>query len=73
MQDPIRVAVTGPAGQIGYSILFRIAAGAMLGRDRPVHLSLLERDHPTSQSALKGIMMELEDCAFPLQIGRAHV
>ena len=69
MQDPIRVAVTGPAGQIGYSILFRIAAGAMLGRDRPVHLSLLERDHPTSQSALKGVMMELEDCAFPLLAG----
>ena len=69
MQEPIRVAVTGSAGQIGYSILFRIAAGAMFGRDRPVHLSLLERDHPTSRSALKGVMMELEDCAFPLLAG----
>ncbi len=66
MKKPIRVAVTGPAGQIGYSLLFRIASGAMLGPDQPVILSLLERDNPQSQNALKGVMMELEDCAFPL-------
>lgn len=66
MPNPIRIAVTGPAGQIGYAALFRIAAGAMLGRDQPVILSLLERDHPTYQSVLKGVMYELEDCAFPL-------
>ncbi len=66
MKAPLRVAVTGPAGQIGYSILFRIAAGTMLGREQPVILNLLERDHPTARSALKGVMMELEDCAFPL-------
>ncbi len=66
MKKPVRVAVTGPAGQIGYSILFRIAAGAMLGRDQPVELRLLERANPRSAAALKGVMMELEDCAFPL-------
>lgn len=66
MKKPIRVAVTGPAGQIGYSLLFRIASGAMLGPDQPVILSLLERDNPQSQNALKGVMMELKDCAFPL-------
>lgn len=66
MKTPLRVAVTGPAGQIGYSLLFRIASGAMLGADQPIILSLLERDNPQSQSALKGVIMELEDCAFPL-------
>ncbi len=69
MKAPVRVAVTGPAGQIGYSLLFRIASGAMLGADQPVILSLLERDNSQSQSALKGVMMELEDCAFPLLAG----
>ncbi|WP_423780981.1 lactate/malate family dehydrogenase, partial [Duodenibacillus massiliensis] len=66
MKKPIRVAVTGPAGQIGYSLLFRIAAGDMLGPDQPVILQLLERDTPESAQRLKGVMMELSDCAFPL-------
>jgi malate dehydrogenase len=61
---PVRVAVTGAAGQIGYSLLFRIAAGEMLGRDQPVILQLL--DLPQAQKAVQGVMMELEDCAFPL-------
>lgn len=69
MKTPVRVTVTGPAGQIGYSTLFRIASGAMLGPDQPVELRLLERTNSTSQSALKGVMMELEDCAFPLLHG----
>ena len=63
---PVRIALTGAAGQIGYAALFRIAAGEMLGRDRPVILQLLERDNPRSRNALKGVLMELEDCAFPL-------
>lgn len=66
MKKPIRVAVTGPAGNIGYSVLFRIAAGDMLGPDQPVILQLLERDTPESKQRLKGVMMELSDCAFPL-------
>lgn len=66
MKKPIRVAVTGPAGQIGYSILFRIAAGDLFGADQPVALSLLERATPESHQRLKGVMMELSDCAFPL-------
>ncbi|HEX7235107.1 MAG TPA: malate dehydrogenase, partial [Nitrosospira sp.] len=61
MKDPIRIAVTGAAGQIGYSLLFRIAAGDMLGKDQPVILHLL--DIPQSLPALKGVVMELEDCA----------
>ena len=61
---PIRVTVTGAAGQIGYSLLFRIASGEMLGKDQPVILQLL--DLPQAQKAVKGVMMELEDCAFPL-------
>ena len=65
MKQPVRIAVTGPAGQIGYSILFRLASGAMLGPDQPVSLTLLERPNPTSSAALKGVMMELDDCAFP--------
>ena len=69
MKKPIRVAVTGPAGQIGYSILFRIAAGDMLGPDQPVILQLLERDTPESSKRLQGVMMELSDCAFPLLAG----
>jgi len=65
-KKPVRVAVTGAAGQIGYSLLFRIAAGEMLGRDQPVSLQLLEIPDEKAQKALRGVMMELEDCAFPL-------
>jgi malate dehydrogenase len=61
---PMRVAITGAAGQIGYSLLFRIASGEMLGKDQPVILQLL--DLPQAQQAVKGVMMELDDCAFPL-------
>jgi len=63
---PLRVAVTGAAGQIGYSLLFRIANGDMLGKDQPVILQLLEIPDEKAQNALKGVMMELDDCAFPL-------
>ena len=63
---PIRVAVTGAAGQIGYALLFRIASGEMLGKDQPVILQLLEIPDEKAQKALKGVMMELDDCAFPL-------
>jgi malate dehydrogenase len=66
---PVRVAVTGAAGQIGYALLFRIAAGEMLGKDQPVFLQLLEIPDEKAQKALKGVMMELEDCAFPLLAG----
>ena len=66
MKKPVRVAVTGPAGNIGYALLFRIAAGDMLGPDQPVILQLLERNTPESAARLKGVMMELADCAFPL-------
>jgi malate dehydrogenase len=69
MNLPMRVAVTGAAGQIGYSLLFRIAAGEMLGKDQPVILQLLEIPDEKVQKALKGVMMELEDCAFPLLAG----
>ena len=69
MKAPVRVAVTGAAGQIGYSLLFRIANGDMLGRDQPVILQLLELPIEKAQNALKGVMMELEDCAFPLLAG----
>jgi malate dehydrogenase len=69
MKAPVRVAVTGAAGQIGYSLLFRIASGQMLGPDQPVILQLLELPMDKAQSALKGVMMELEDCAFPLLAG----
>jgi malate dehydrogenase len=73
MKSPVRVAVTGAAGQIGYALLFRIAAGEMLGRDQPVILQLLEIADDKAQKALKGVMMELEDCAFPLLAGmQAH-
>jgi malate dehydrogenase len=65
-QPAVRVAVTGAAGQIGYSLLFRIASGEMLGKDQPVILQLLEIPDEKAQKALKGVMMELEDCAFPL-------
>ena len=68
-KKPVRVAVTGAAGQIGYALLFRIAAGEMLGKDQPVLLQLLEIPDEKAQKALKGVMMELEDCAFPLLAG----
>ena len=72
-KKPVRVAVTGAAGQIGYAILFRIASGEMLGKDQPVVLSLLEVPMEKAQQALQGVMMELEDCAFPLLAGmEAH-
>jgi malate dehydrogenase len=66
---PMRVAVTGAAGQIGYSLLFRIANGDMLGKDQPVILQLLEIPDEKAQKALKGVMMEIDDCAFPLLAG----
>jgi len=69
MKAHVRVAVTGAAGQIGYALLFRIASGAMLGNDQPVLLQLLELPLDKAQAALKGVMMELEDCAFPLLAG----
>jgi malate dehydrogenase len=65
----MRVAVTGAAGQIGYSLLFRIANGDMLGKDQPVILQLLEIPDEKAQKALKGVMMEVDDCAFPLLAG----
>ncbi|HMM85009.1 malate dehydrogenase [Azohydromonas sp.] len=72
-KKPVRVAVTGAAGQIGYALLFRIASGEMLGKDQPVILQLLEVPAEGPQKALKGVMMELEDCAFPLLHGmQAH-
>lgn len=67
MKQPVRVAVTGAAGQISYSLLFRIAAGDMLGKDQPVILQLLEIK--PALNALKGVAMELDDCAFPLLAG----
>jgi len=67
MKKPVRVAVTGAAGQIGYSLLFRIAAGNMLGDDQPIILQLVEI--PPAMKALDGVVMELDDCAFPLLAG----
>ena len=69
MKRPVRVAVTGAAGQIGYSLLFRIASGEMLGKDQPVILQMLEIPDEKAQKALGGVMMELDDCAFPLLAG----
>src|SRR3954453_17450370 len=69
MKSPVRVAVTGAAGQIGYALLFRIASGEMLGKDQPVVLQMLEIPDEKAQKGLKGVMMELEDCAFPLLAG----
>ena len=72
-RTPVNVTVTGAAGQIGYAILFRIASGEMLGKDQPVILSLLEVPLEKPQQALQGVMMELQDCAFPLLAGmEAH-
>jgi malate dehydrogenase len=65
-KKPIRVAVTGAAGNIGYALVFRIASGQMLGEDQPIILQLLEIPVEGPQKALKGVAMELEDCAFPL-------
>ena len=67
MKQPVRVAVTGAAGNISYAMLFRIASGEMLGKDQPVILQLLEIT--PALDALKGVVMELEDCAFPLLAG----
>jgi malate dehydrogenase len=64
MKSPVKIAVTGAAGQIGYSLLFRIASGSMLGPDQPVELHLIEI--PPVMPALEGVVMELDDCAFPL-------
>jgi malate dehydrogenase len=64
MKSPVKVAVTGAAGQIGYSLLFRIASGSMFGPDQPIEMELIEI--PEAQKALEGVVMELEDCAFPL-------
>ncbi len=73
MKKPVRVAVTGAAGQIGYALLFRIAAGEMLGKDQPVILQLLEIPDEKAQKGLRGVIMEVEDCAFPLLAGiEAH-
>ena len=69
MKRPVRVAITGAAGQIGYSLLFRIANGDMLGKDQPVALQLLEIPDEKAQKALAGVMMEVDDCAFPLLAG----
>jgi malate dehydrogenase len=66
---PLRVAITGAAGQIGYSLLFRIASGAMFGPDQPVILHLLEIPDEKAMSALQGVVMELDDCAYPLLKG----
>jgi malate dehydrogenase len=71
MKEPVKVAVTGAAGQICYSLLFRIAAGEMLGKDQPVILQLI--DVPPAMKAVEGVMMELDDCAFPTLAGmEAH-
>lgn len=68
-KSPMRISVTGAAGQIGYSLLFRIANGDLLGKDQPVILQLLEIPDEKAQKALKGVMMEIDDCAFPLLAG----
>src|SRR3989339_1032414 len=67
MKTPVRVAITGAAGQISYSLIFRVAAGDMLGKDQPVIMQLLEI--PPAMNALQGVVMELNDCAFPLVAG----
>ena len=67
MKSPVRVTITGAAGQIGYQLAFRIASGQMLGENQPVILQLLEI--PPALGALNGVVMELEDCAFPTLAG----
>src|SRR5687767_15178010 len=69
MKQPIRVAVTGPAGQIGYALVFRIASGQMFGPDQPVILQMIEVPVEKPMKALEGVAMELDDCAFPLLSG----
>ncbi|MFZ4682253.1 MAG: lactate/malate family dehydrogenase, partial [Terrimicrobiaceae bacterium] len=69
MKSPIKVAVTGSAGQIGYALLPRIASGAMFGPDQPVILQLIEAPVEKAMKALEGVAMELDDCAFPLLQG----
>jgi malate dehydrogenase len=69
LKEPIRVTVTGAAGQIGYSLLPRIASGEMFGMDQPIYLQLLELPNPKSLNALSGVVMELQDCASPLVYG----
>src|SRR5579885_1386860 len=69
MKSPLHVAITGAAGQIGYSLLFRIASGAMFGPDQPVILHLIEIPDEKAMAALGGVVMELDDCAFPLLKG----
>ncbi|MCC6239107.1 MAG: malate dehydrogenase [Phycisphaerales bacterium] len=69
MKQPIRVAVTGAAGQIGYALLFRIASGQMFGPEQPVILQLIEIPNEKALKALEGVAMELDDCAFPLLSG----
>ncbi|NDU89565.1 MAG: malate dehydrogenase, partial [Ferrovum sp.] len=64
MKKPLRIAITGAGGQICYSLLFRIACGDLLGSDQPMILHLL--DIPAAEQVMKGVLMELEDCAFPL-------
>jgi malate dehydrogenase len=72
-KKPVRVAVTGAAGQIGYALLFRIASGEMLGKTSPSSCNCWKSRLKAQQKALKGVMMELEDCAFPLLAGmEAH-
>ena len=66
MKKPVKVVVTGAAGQIGYSLLFRIGAGDMLGTDQPIDLMMLERNNEQSLKNSRGVQMELDDCAFPL-------
>ena len=75
MKKPVKVVVTGAAGQIGYSLLFRICAGDMLGKDQPIDLMMLERNNEASMAASRGVMMELDDCAFPLlnSVKASHV
>src|ERR1700744_3158336 len=68
-KTPIRVAITGAAGQIGYSLLLRIASGAAFGADEPVILHLIEVPDEKAMAALQGVCMELDDCAFPLLKG----
>ena len=73
MKKPVKVAITGAAGQIAYSLIFRVASGSMLGPDQPVILQLLEVPVPEVQEKLKGTIMEIDDCAFPLVAGiEAH-
>ena len=67
MKDPITVSITGAAGNIGYALLFRIASGSVFGPDQPVHLNLIEIE--PALPALQGVVMELDDCAFPLLSG----